>query len=596
MPFSMPKIERIETIIDEEPGIYIKRAEDHLFRGYWFDALQECNIAVKISNDSGKNRSHYIFEKVKVLSSIGLYKECRALIEKELSNFKRDFSSEKFYEVQSKLTQIKGMDNLRSTNISDDKATIKYFGNSRVQSIYLIGEFTGWTKNPIKMNKGINDIWSISLDKFTTGMHYYKFIVDGKETLDVLNPFIIKKDGGYTNLFVIERPSEISGDKLTHEDGCNYIGQTKNGEENGVGLITAQDNKFRYYGEFKEGNINGAGVLVIYKDDTNTIIKQCGRFENNSLADGISILLTESNTNPLRYLIYIGKFNNGGLEGIGQMVDFSEMCWIFGEGTFTGLELNGKGKIDFFSEKLLYEGDILFNKQHGYGKETFNLNQKYEGEFKNGKFDGQGTFTWQNGEKYNGQFVNGAMQGRGKYFIPDVGEYVGEFYNNSWCGQGTFTYQYGMHKGARYEGEFKDNMFNGKGKFTNETGEIISGTFINSEFIGTKTSSSACFLTTAMCEILGKDDDCYELQTMRDFRDNYLLKTDNGRELINEYYTKAPKIVDALHNDQRKTEIAELMYNQYIRNVVNQISLHRYQEAIDSYKEMVSFTEKQILM
>ena len=46
----------------------------------------------------------------------------------------------------------------------------------------------------------------------------------------------------------------------------------------------------------------------------------------------------------------------------------------------------------------------------------------------------------------------------------------------------------------------------------------------------------ACFLTTACVQYAGLEDDCEELTIMRNFRDDYLLRQDSGKQLVEEYY------------------------------------------------------------
>lgn len=52
-----------------------------------------------------------------------------------------------------------------------------------------------------------------------------------------------------------------------------------------------------------------------------------------------------------------------------------------------------------------------------------------------------------------------------------------------------------------------------------------------------------CFITTAVCQQEGKDDDCEELTAFRQFRDGYLSRCKDGPALIREYYEIAPAIV-----------------------------------------------------
>lgn len=55
-----------------------------------------------------------------------------------------------------------------------------------------------------------------------------------------------------------------------------------------------------------------------------------------------------------------------------------------------------------------------------------------------------------------------------------------------------------------------------------------------------------CFITTAVCEYEGKPDDCAELTAFRAFRDGWLSRTEEGRDLIAEYYEIAPILVSAI--------------------------------------------------
>lgn len=62
-------------------------------------------------------------------------------------------------------------------------------------------------------------------------------------------------------------------------------------------------------------------------------------------------------------------------------------------------------------------------------------------------------------------------------------------------------------------------------------------------------SSTGCFLTSATCEAVGLADDCWELRTLRRFRDGWLAQQQDGGRDIAAYYSKAPKIADRLRSD-----------------------------------------------
>lgn len=52
-----------------------------------------------------------------------------------------------------------------------------------------------------------------------------------------------------------------------------------------------------------------------------------------------------------------------------------------------------------------------------------------------------------------------------------------------------------------------------------------------------------CFLTTACCELIGLDDDCFELRSLRAFRDGPLGAMPGGKDDIARYYRQAPLIL-----------------------------------------------------
>ena len=101
-----------------------------------------------------------------------------------------------------------------------------------------------------------------------------------------------------------------------------------------------------------------------------------------------------------------------------------------------------------------------------------------------------------------------------------------------------------------------------------------------------------CYLTSACVDYKGLPDDCYELTTLRAFRDNYVSKLEGGKELINKYYDTAPRIVDKINESANKEEIYNLTYD-YILTCVEQIDNKNYEEALLLYKEMVEkFSQK----
>ncbi len=52
-----------------------------------------------------------------------------------------------------------------------------------------------------------------------------------------------------------------------------------------------------------------------------------------------------------------------------------------------------------------------------------------------------------------------------------------------------------------------------------------------------------CFVSTLVFNYLGKDDNCQELNTLRKFRDEYLLASSEGRVMVESYYRLAPSLM-----------------------------------------------------
>lgn len=79
-----------------------------------------------------------------------------------------------------------------------------------------------------------------------------------------------------------------------------------------------------------------------------------------------------------------------------------------------------------------------------------------------------------------------------------------------------------------------------------------------------KAQCGECFITTACCDVLGLADDCWELQTLRSFRDNRLPALPGGQADIERYYRNAPPIVERLSRDIAGRKRLLGLYWQYI--------------------------------
>ena len=97
---------------------------------------------------------------------------------------------------------------------------------------------------------------------------------------------------------------------------------------------------------------------------------------------------------------------------------------------------------------------------------------------------------------------------------------------------------------------------------------------------------TTCFLTTACCQYKNLPDDCYELTTLRNFRDAYLKKTEEGKALVEEYYKIAPPIVEKIMANANKEDILESIYAEVCK-IIALIETEMYEQSIEAYKAMV---------
>jgi hypothetical protein len=96
-----------------------------------------------------------------------------------------------------------------------------------------------------------------------------------------------------------------------------------------------------------------------------------------------------------------------------------------------------------------------------------------------------------------------------------------------------------------------------------------------------------CFITTAVCDSFGKADDCYELMSFRDFRDIHMLKTQEGRKLVEEYYNIAPAIVTCIDLGEDRAAVYEEIWKEWLSPCLSDIEAGRREACGKRYQEMV---------
>ncbi|WP_099468000.1 CFI-box-CTERM domain-containing protein [Konateibacter massiliensis] len=102
-----------------------------------------------------------------------------------------------------------------------------------------------------------------------------------------------------------------------------------------------------------------------------------------------------------------------------------------------------------------------------------------------------------------------------------------------------------------------------------------------------------CYITTAVCETLGKEDDCYELVLLRQYRDHFLLKQEDGEEVISEYYNIAPTIVKRINKMSNSGEIYKSVWENYLNPCIKLIEEDKNLECKEVYYKMVRDLQKE---
>lgn len=96
-----------------------------------------------------------------------------------------------------------------------------------------------------------------------------------------------------------------------------------------------------------------------------------------------------------------------------------------------------------------------------------------------------------------------------------------------------------------------------------------------------------CYITTACVDVMGLDDNCTEMKTLRWFRDNYMMATAERCMMVADYYFKAPEIVEKLKALPDSTAFFQHIFHEYIETAVNFIEQCEYEKAMLVYQQGV---------
>ena len=101
-----------------------------------------------------------------------------------------------------------------------------------------------------------------------------------------------------------------------------------------------------------------------------------------------------------------------------------------------------------------------------------------------------------------------------------------------------------------------------------------------------------CFFTTAAAGTLGLSDDCWELQTLRRFRDGPLARTPEGRALAARYYAEAPRLVDGVNQRVDAARVWLAAYWTHILPCAVMARLGLNDAAVAHYKRLFARLER----
>lgn len=167
---------------------------------------------------------------------------------------------------------------------------------------------------------------------------------------------------------------------------------------------------------------------------------------------------------------------------------------------------------------------------------------------------------------------------------------------------GTFTRELDGHGNLRGYSTKNGNWTTNYDKSLNKTGYSHSngssdshydssynstGSSSNSGSSDSGSSSGGCFLSTACSNGIGLPDNCPELQSLRIFRDTYLNNTQDGKNLIKEYYQIAPGILKAIENRGDSHQILVELFDNLVKPTVELIEKGNYETAVAHYKNCV---------
>lgn len=99
-----------------------------------------------------------------------------------------------------------------------------------------------------------------------------------------------------------------------------------------------------------------------------------------------------------------------------------------------------------------------------------------------------------------------------------------------------------------------------------------------------KKDDSGCYLSTTCMQVMADsfDDNCIELDLLRNFRDSYVKE--HHPEAIEEYYKIAPKIVSTISSNKNSKKIYREIYSDFILKTIELIQDQQFEKVYNQYK------------
>ena len=428
----------------------------------------------------------------------------------------------------------------------------KIVGGRTLVPLRFVGESFGLDVNWDGQNRKITMVTQkpkvLTVEEIAENIRYMAYIEAYNKEGELLGSgsgFFINKDGTVvTNYHVINKANQI---KVTTSDNKVYsvnkvLGYSK---ERDIAVIKVNASKSFEHVVFGDSNDIKIGQAIV------SIGTPLGIFKNTVSTGIVSSIRKDyrnaPNTKDIQITSPISTGSSGGcllnmygeVIGIiyafapdGQNLNFAipinELQLIRTDMGYSVKEFYEKENVIIYSNAR-YEGDIVDETEHGFGRMEWEDGSYYEGDWVNGKRTGIGLYKWANGDVYvgewntgkehgfgrlewssgdvyeggwkyglrsgfgilmsnniyalKGNWENNAMNGFGIGYHPNgVLAYEGEFVNGSMEGKGKY---YNENGSLIYDGEFKNGIYNGTGVFYSKDGAVIySGDFQNGQFHG----------------------------------------------------------------------------------------------------------------